>query len=71
MRRQSRSNWLVPALAVAGGVVLLRYALRRPPYSFTDKVVVITGGARGLGLVIARKSLRTTCCCTRIKRNEL
>jgi len=30
--------------------------LRRPqPYSFRDKVVVITGGSRGLGLVLARE----------------
>lgn len=53
--RQSRSNWLALSLAAAGGAVLLRYALRRPTYSFSDKVVIITGGARGLGLVIARK----------------
>jgi NAD(P)-dependent dehydrogenase (short-subunit alcohol dehydrogenase family) len=54
-RRRQTPPWLLPALAVAGGAVLLRYATRRPTYSFTDKVVVITGGARGLGLVIARK----------------
>lgn len=59
MRARRRQNhWLLPALALAGGAVLLRYALRKPTYSFTDKVVLITGGARGLGLVIARKLAR-------------
>jgi NAD(P)-dependent dehydrogenase (short-subunit alcohol dehydrogenase family) len=40
--------------AVAGGVALYRY-VSRDRYSFKDKVVLITGGARGLGLVLARQ----------------
>ena len=28
------------------------------PYSFTDRVVVITGGSRGLGLLIGRELAR-------------
>jgi NAD(P)-dependent dehydrogenase (short-subunit alcohol dehydrogenase family) len=46
---------LLGAAAVAGGLALLRLAMSTTGYSFRDKVVVITGGARGLGLVLARK----------------
>jgi NAD(P)-dependent dehydrogenase (short-subunit alcohol dehydrogenase family) len=38
-------------LAVAAG----RRVRRRPPFSFAGKSVVITGGSRGLGLVLARQ----------------
>lgn len=38
-----------------GGAALLAACLRRPRYRFRDRVVVITGGSRGLGLVLARK----------------
>jgi NAD(P)-dependent dehydrogenase (short-subunit alcohol dehydrogenase family) len=58
-RRECRpASWLYPALAVAGGVALLKFALQKPRYSFADKVVIITGGARGLGLVMARRLAR-------------
>jgi len=40
------------AAAAAVGCVLWR---RRKTYSFSDKVVVITGGSRGLGLAMARE----------------
>jgi NAD(P)-dependent dehydrogenase (short-subunit alcohol dehydrogenase family) len=43
------SPW--PLLIAGAGVALLA---RRNTYSFTDKVVLITGGSRGLGLVMAR-----------------
>src|SRR3954453_3410633 len=50
------SNW-VKWGAVAGGAYLATKAAvafsRR--YDFRDKVVVITGGSRGLGLVLARR----------------
>lgn len=44
-------------LLVAGGagLWLLSRLARRPDYSFSDKVVFITGGSRGLGLVMARQ----------------
>ena len=46
------SPW--PLLLVAGGVGLA--VLARPPaYRFANKVVLITGGSRGLGLVLARQ----------------
>jgi len=51
-----------PVLIMTGGVGLLlaaRAAVRRwRAYSLQDKVVLITGGSRGLGLVIARQMLR-------------
>ncbi len=47
-------TWIL--LAVAGGIAT-SYMLRKPraPYSFRDKVVIITGGSRGLGLLMARE----------------
>ncbi|HNP72387.1 MAG TPA: hypothetical protein PKK15_14805, partial [Kouleothrix sp.] len=46
------------ALAIgAGAAVLLarRVLWRGAPYSFRGKSVLITGGSRGLGLVLARE----------------
>jgi short-subunit dehydrogenase len=43
-------------LAAAGGAVLARSLYRRwKAYDFKDKSVLITGGSRGLGLVLARQ----------------
>src|SRR5688500_18964464 len=42
----------VAAIALVAGAKLLRQLTR---YSFADKVVLITGGSRGLGLVLARE----------------
>src|SRR5688572_18532893 len=44
-------------LGAAAGAFLAFRAIKRnvQAYSFKDKVVVITGGARGLGLVLARQ----------------
>src|SRR5688572_26527653 len=41
------------ALGLAGATLL--YQAFRPRYDFADKVVLITGGSRGLGLVLARE----------------
>lgn len=44
------------ALAAAFvGALVGRRSGRRPPYSFRNKTVLITGGSRGLGLEIARR----------------
>ncbi|MCE9552212.1 MAG: SDR family oxidoreductase [Planctomycetes bacterium] len=41
--------------ALAAGGALALHLLRRSNYNFADKVVVITGGSRGLGLELARR----------------
>jgi NAD(P)-dependent dehydrogenase (short-subunit alcohol dehydrogenase family) len=47
-----RSPW--PFVIAAGGVGLAMLAMRSR-YTFNEKVVLITGGSRGLGLVLARE----------------
>ena len=47
-----------PLLATLGVGVLAAYVMmkqNRPRYNFRDKTVLITGGSRGLGLVLARE----------------
>jgi NAD(P)-dependent dehydrogenase (short-subunit alcohol dehydrogenase family) len=47
---------LLPSLAAGAGAALAARASNRgAPYSFKDRVVVITGGSRGLGLLMARQ----------------
>src|SRR5215203_6290342 len=48
------NTFSLSALGVVAGGALLYRALK-PRYSFEDKVVLITGGSRGLGLVLARE----------------
>src|SRR5688572_21368823 len=43
------------ALALTGYATARMLARKARRISFTDKVVVITGGSRGLGLVLARQ----------------
>lgn len=47
---------LIAAGAIAGGAAAAIAA--RPRYTFRDKVVLVTGGSRGLGLVMARQLAR-------------
>jgi len=50
---------VVKIAAVAGGAVLLKSAVSRFfEYNLYDKTVLITGGSRGLGLVMAREFAR-------------
>ena len=51
---RSNADFLVSSMAVVSGALLLE-AMLRPRYSFRGKNVLITGGSRGLGLVIARQ----------------
>jgi NAD(P)-dependent dehydrogenase (short-subunit alcohol dehydrogenase family) len=51
--RKKLSPWIVGAGVFAAAVVARR--LLQPRYSFRGKVVVITGGSRGLGLAMARR----------------
>lgn len=45
-------------VGIAGGAAALSLLRRRDDYDFRDKVVVVTGGSRGLGLVVARELAR-------------
>jgi NAD(P)-dependent dehydrogenase (short-subunit alcohol dehydrogenase family) len=54
MNRQQRLAIGIVA-GVAGAATLARMMRGRRAISFTDRVVVITGGSRGLGLVLARQ----------------
>lgn len=54
---RNQQDLLLGAVGLAGGAMLIRQLLT-PRYSFRGKVVVITGGARGLGLVMARQLAR-------------
>jgi len=50
------SAWMTAAAIGAGGFLAIRGAVRRNRrISFNNKVVLITGGSRGLGLVMARQ----------------
>jgi len=46
---------IVTALAAASGAIAISYMRRRSQIDFTGKVVLITGGSRGLGLALARE----------------
>ncbi|SHJ27678.1 Short-chain dehydrogenase [Hymenobacter daecheongensis DSM 21074] len=57
MKQSTRNNWL----AAAGAGVLLAaatlFANRRGSYELRGRVVLITGGSRGLGLILARQAV--------------
>jgi NAD(P)-dependent dehydrogenase (short-subunit alcohol dehydrogenase family) len=53
MTRDAANRCLVVGAAAAGGYLL--YLALRPRYDFRGKHVLITGGSRGLGLVLARQ----------------
>jgi NAD(P)-dependent dehydrogenase (short-subunit alcohol dehydrogenase family) len=51
---KNKTGWWLAALG-AGAVAVYTFVRKsRPEFSFQDKVVLITGGSRGLGLVLAR-----------------
>src|SRR5215210_314161 len=54
----NRNGLTRPVAALAAGAVLLaaaRKLRRQPPIDFRDRVALITGGSRGLGLLIGRE----------------
>jgi NAD(P)-dependent dehydrogenase (short-subunit alcohol dehydrogenase family) len=58
MRAAARWNLrrlAAPAAVLLAGAVAARALRRRPPIDFRDRVAVITGGSRGLGLLMARE----------------
>ncbi|MCC2546501.1 SDR family oxidoreductase [Hymenobacter sp. BT175] len=54
MNREIRKNWLVAAGLGAALAAATVWNNRRGNYDLTGKVVLITGGSRGLGLLLAR-----------------
>src|SRR5687768_7129991 len=55
-RKVFPSPRVLATVALAAGAVGLALAARyRERYTFANKVVVVTGGSRGLGLVLARE----------------
>ncbi len=53
MTEQQKRN-LIIATAGVGALLAAQTWRRRPAYDFAEKSVVVTGGSRGLGLVLAR-----------------
>lgn len=65
----TQRTWTGAALA-AVGLLWIRRAARRPPVSFRGKSVLITGGSRGLGLVLARQFAAERARVTILARDE-
>lgn len=57
MKAEKRNNWL--ALAGAGALLAAAtlWSNRRGSYNLEGRVVLITGGSRGLGLILARQAV--------------
>jgi NAD(P)-dependent dehydrogenase (short-subunit alcohol dehydrogenase family) len=59
MNEQNKNALMIAAVAGAGAVLAARAAVKRMrEYDLRGKVVIITGGSRGLGLVMAREFAR-------------
>lgn len=53
---EKRNDWLIGAIVGAGALTALAaWGKAKRRFDFTDKVILITGGSRGLGLVLARE----------------
>ncbi|MBC6989517.1 SDR family NAD(P)-dependent oxidoreductase [Hymenobacter sp. BT491] len=57
MKRKSRKNWLVAAGVGALVAAATVWSNRRGSYDLEGKVILITGGSRGLGLLLARQAV--------------
>ncbi|MCY1044026.1 SDR family oxidoreductase [Corallococcus sp. bb12-1] len=57
-RHRERKGLSLGALAAGVGAAVGLGQMLRPRYSFKDRTVIITGGSRGLGLVMARLLLK-------------
>ncbi|RYU77211.1 SDR family NAD(P)-dependent oxidoreductase [Hymenobacter persicinus] len=57
MKRETRNTWLAAAGAGALLAAATLFANRRGSYDLNGRVVLITGGSRGLGLVLARQAV--------------
>ncbi|RNI25703.1 SDR family NAD(P)-dependent oxidoreductase [Rufibacter latericius] len=54
MQQKTKTSLLLGGAAVGALLALRSYSRRKKEFSFTDRTVLITGGSRGLGLVLAR-----------------
>jgi NAD(P)-dependent dehydrogenase (short-subunit alcohol dehydrogenase family) len=66
----NQTKWLIAGASALGAMAAAGLLLRRPPYSFRDKAVFITGGSRGLGLRMARILAEEGARLTLISRHE-
>lgn len=57
MKRKTRNNWLAAAGAGALVAAAALWSNRRGSYDLNGRVVLITGGSRGLGLLLARQAV--------------
>jgi len=57
MKPESRNNWLIAAGAGALLAAATLWSNRRGSYNLEGRVVLITGGSRGLGLILARQAV--------------
>ena len=55
--KRSKTNWLLAAGLGAATLVAILWGNRRGSYNLSRRVVLITGGSRGLGLVLARQAV--------------
>jgi short-subunit dehydrogenase len=70
MRITHRQKHTIALGAVSVGALLMAQAWRRQNYDFRDKSVLITGGSRGLGLVMARELARLGARLTLVARDD-
>ena len=70
MRITDRQKQALALGAVSAGAFMAARAWRREPYGFNGKSVLITGGSRGLGLVMARALAREGARLTIVARDE-
>ena len=52
---KTETKWIIAGAGAVGAAAALGLLARRSGYSFQDKAVFITGGSRGLGLLMARE----------------
>jgi len=51
----NQTKWMIAGAGAVGTVAAVGLLAARSSYSFRDKAVFITGGSRGLGLLVARE----------------
>src|SRR5688572_27037002 len=69
-RNETVMPWIFGSLAAFAVGALVARSTRRPPFTFRNKTVLITGGSRGLGLEIARVLAREGAYLSLVARNS-